>query len=174
MKLEEEQITEIITFYETYLRKPNNGDMFRNRIPTYDVEFIKLLVDAEWDINDSDEVGLHLLRNACERDYLYRLNILFECGLLIEEDSEIHEEIVKIATNYQSILVLKRLQTYFEIPVICKTDGSSLLQKTCADNDFDRVKELVEVDTQLMQETSSVPDLYIWLVLLPTMKLSSI
>lgn len=77
-KLNEARVTEVTNFYDTFLSIPDRGDVYRKDILSYDIEYIKLLVDAKWNINDKNEGGLHLIRKACEKDDIYRLNALFE------------------------------------------------------------------------------------------------
>lgn len=128
-------------FYEditgTTLCDPNNLQCTVT-VPFYDRKFLEKFIELGWDINSPNDGGLTLLSKAAERDDLHRLEILIDLGMELLNENKWGEAAIKTATANKSYIVLDRLNKY-KAEVI-----NTSLHAVCANDNFKRVKQLVE------------------------------
>jgi ankyrin repeat protein len=125
--------------------------IFNPDIPSYDTEMLESLKKIGWDINSSTEGGLELLKKICQRDDLYRLNLLLDFGLRLDQGSEFEKVATEISIRNQSNLVLERIVIEKSISLTRKLqdlslnidDGDSLVE-ACQKSNFEKVKLYVE------------------------------
>ena len=109
---------------------------------SYDKTMLDLLVEAGWDINSASQGATNMLNSICERYDLYRLNLLFECGLRIDNIETKKRALTKAKEN-SSNLVASRLNDY--TPNICSNDyNNNPLHIAADENKLNLVKELIE------------------------------
>lgn len=82
-----------------------------------------------------------MLECICERDDLCRLNLLFECGLRIE-DYETKEKIVEIAKENGSTFVASRINEYTS-NLCANVNDDGPLHLAIDEDNFDLVKKLI-------------------------------
>lgn len=93
-------------------------------------------------INDKADGGYNLLRSACVRDGIYRLNLLFEYGLSLSE--EIEKRVLEVAKENRSDLVYNRIRDQYIITDNNIIDGRTKLHEACSNNDLATVRKLIE------------------------------
>lgn len=145
LKIDETKKREVMGFFEYYIVPK----IFRHlsSIPSYDLDAIRILIAAGWDINGKEAGALNLLKRACEKDDVYRLNILFEAGLKLAKDSEWYKEALEVANNNSSYSAIKCIERCFSSMYIKRNvtgDGSTPLHEACSTNNFALVKSLIE------------------------------
>ena len=107
-------------------------------VPFYDRKFLEKFIELGWEINSPNEGGLTLLSKAAERDDLHRLELLIDLGMELLIENKWGEAAIKTATANNSYIVLDRLNKY-KAEVI-----NTSLHAVCANDNFKRVKQLVE------------------------------
>lgn len=120
-------------------------------IPSYGKEMIENLTKLGWNVHDKSGGGIDLLKRICERDDLYRLNLLIDNGLKLNPGSEYEMEATNTATAFFSNLVLERItseklrSTTQKLKVLSlKIYSGDQLIEACQNNNFEMVKYFVE------------------------------
>jgi ankyrin repeat protein len=117
-------------------------DINKYPIPKYGREMVKNLTQMGWNINIKDDGGFNLLRNVCIQDDLYRLNLLFEHGLVLSDETE--KQVLEIAKVNQSNLVYSRIRNRKINSNYDTMNESTQLHEACSKNDLTAVKDLIE------------------------------
>lgn len=69
------------------------------------------------------------------KDDIYRLNFLFESGLLLEKDGDNHKQALNVAKDSASPLIIKRLEAFVSRPSARRSvNGDTPLHKACSEN----------------------------------------
>ena len=100
------------------------------------------LTKVGWDINSPNEGGAKLLEWVCQRDDLYRLNLLFEFGLKLDENLELKNMALNAAKGNNSNLVISRINDYSS-NLSSDDKGNSPLHIAATKNDLESVKSLI-------------------------------
>lgn len=124
------------------------------------------LLKIGWNVNSKVEGGLDLLKKACEKDDLFRLNLLINAGLKLDSNSEFEKVAIDTAKHYSSNLILERINNVkilsisnnLQLVTISNDSGDQLIE-ACQNNNFDKVKALVEkgVDVNYRNHRGSRP-----------------
>ena len=104
-----------------------------------DKNILENLTKVGWDINSPEEGGRELLERVCKSDDLYRLNLLLEFGLRLDDNIDLLQKTIKTAEEHGSILVAERLNDYvyecFE-----DGDGNTAIHIFANQNDLETIK----------------------------------
>lgn len=117
---------------------------------SYGEKMMEDLKQIGWNINSSAEGGLNLLIQVCEKDDLYRLNLLIDYGLKLDPGSAYENEATKAALNNSSFLVLQKIiieksnSMAHQYEAINFENYGDQLIDACQGNNFERVKALIK------------------------------
>jgi len=121
----------------------NGSSQANSKIPPFGKYILEELTKIGWEINSPVQVGSEFLLWACERDDLYRLNLLFEYGLKLDDNAELKTKALDLAIKKDSNLVASRIKDHsFNF---CDDDenGNSPLHVGVGKNDLELVKALI-------------------------------
>ena len=113
---------------------------------TYVVPFDKIiigeLVKAGWDINSPENGAVNFFENICERDDIYRLNLLIHFGFNFTDNPALLNRALEIARERHSVLIQKAIEELMFN--YCNDDnGNSPLHIAVSSNDLELVKDLI-------------------------------
>lgn len=103
---------------------------------------LKELVKAGWDVNSPKDGGHKLVEWICERDDLYRLNLLFEFGLSFDDNPDLKKKALETARYKNSNLVASRINDC-DLNVCTDEKGNSPLHTAVIKGNLETIKDLI-------------------------------
>ena len=141
---DEELRDEIYSILSSLTRvDPSTGQPKRSsKVAAFNKLVLEVLTKIGWDINSPDEGGHKMLEWVCQRDDLYRLNLLFEYGLRLDNNSELRNWALEIAREECSNIVASRIQDCSSV-IRNENNWNSPLHVAVSRNDLNAIKNLI-------------------------------